>query len=136
MFHSLLHLSTPVRLHVICSHLVSMLIRHHILGTTSRVMSVTGVRETAFIYAVTSASLAHSVARACSQGSIFTCTCGVKTTSVSTQNDWKWGGCSDNAAFGHRFSRDFVDESERGRDLRYMMDHHNNEAGRLVSTEH
>ena len=46
--------------------------------------------------------------------------------------DWEWGGCSDNAQFGYKFSREFVDVIERGRDLRYMMNLHNNEAGRMV----
>ena len=36
----------------------------------------TGCRETAFIYAATSASLAHQVARACSEGTVYTCSCG------------------------------------------------------------
>lgn len=97
-----------------------------------------GTRETAFVYAITSAGVAHSVARACSEGSVFTCTCGrrmvdVTSLSMSTPRDWEWGGCSDNIEFGQRFSRDFVDMVERGRDLRYMMNLHNNEAGRIVS---
>jgi hypothetical protein len=46
--------------------------------------------------------------------------------------DWVWGGCSDNADFGYRFSRNFVDVLEKGRDLRHLMNLHNNEAGRLV----
>lgn len=32
------------------------------------------------------------------------------------------------------FSREFVDSSEKGRDLRYLTNLHNNEAGRLVGT--
>lgn len=32
------------------------------------------------------------------------------------------------------FSREFVDSSERGRDLRYLINLHNNEAGRMVRT--
>lgn len=35
-----------------------------------------GCRETGFIYAVTSAALTYSIARACSAGSIYTCSCG------------------------------------------------------------
>jgi wingless-type MMTV integration site family protein 1 len=34
-----------------------------------------GCRETAFIYAITSAAVTHSIARACSEGSIESCTC-------------------------------------------------------------
>nr|ALS19774.1 wnt1 [Novocrania anomala] len=94
-----------------------------------------GCRETAFIYSITSAAVSHAVARACAEGIIYTCTCDLKRHFPSGR-DWEWGGCSDNAQFGHKFSRDFVDVVEKGRDLRYMMNRHNNEAGRMhVSTE-
>jgi len=97
---------------------------------------VAGCRETAFIYALTSAALVHTIARACSEGSIYTCTCGRRTRRRTPDDrDWEWGGCSDNADFGHRFSRNFIDAVEKGRDLRYMMNLHNNEAGRLVSRQ-
>ncbi|KAL4217485.1 Protein Wnt-1 [Mactra antiquata] len=88
-----------------------------------------GCRETAFIYAITSAAVAHSVARACADGSIYTCTCNYNLRQPNGV-DWEWGGCSDNANFGKKFSRKFVDVAEKGRDFRYMMNLHNNEAGR------
>jgi hypothetical protein len=91
-----------------------------------------GNRETAFIYAITSAAVTHSIARACAEGSIYTCSCDYNLKQPSGK-DWEWGGCSDNAKYGHRFSRKFVDVLEKGRDFRYMMNLHNNEAGRLVS---
>ncbi|KAL3854686.1 hypothetical protein ACJMK2_013944 [Sinanodonta woodiana] len=92
-------------------------------------------RESAFIYALTSAAVAHSVARACAEGSIYTCTCDYNLKQPDGK-DWEWGGCSDNAKFGHKFSRKFVDVIEKGRDFRYMMNLHNNEAGRRhVTTE-
>ena len=76
--------------------------------------------------------MAHSVARACADGSIYTCTCNYNLRQPEG-NDWEWGGCSDNANFGKKFSRKFVDVIEKGRDFRYMMNLHNNEAGRRVS---
>ena len=91
-----------------------------------------GCRETAFIYAMTSAALGHSIAKACSEGGIYTCSCGQNTTSMQLQEEWQWGGCSDNAQFGQKFARDFVDLSEKERDLRCAINLHNNEAGRLV----
>ncbi|XP_050419344.1 protein Wnt-1 isoform X2 [Patella vulgata] len=94
-----------------------------------------GCRETSFIYAVTSAAVSHSVARACSEGSVHTCSCDYEHNKVPVGKDWEWSGCSDNARYGHRFSRRFVDVIEKGRDFRYMMNLHNNEAGRVhVST--
>nr|BAV17673.1 Wnt1 protein [Patiria pectinifera] len=91
----------------------------------------TACRETAFIYAITSAAVTHAVARSCSEGSVETCTCDYKYQRPS-EEDWEWGGCSDNIAFGHRFSQKFVDADEKGRDLRFMMNMHNNEVGRLT----
>lgn len=106
-----------------------------------------GCRETAFIYAITSAAVTHSIARACSEGSIESCTCDYSHQSRSPQTngmigqvagvrDWEWGGCSDNIGFGFKFSREFVDAGERGRSLREKMNLHNNEAGRFVSIRH
>ncbi|TMW54918.1 hypothetical protein DOY81_000151 [Sarcophaga bullata] len=100
-----------------------------------------GCRETGFIYAITSAAVTHSIARACSEGSIESCTCdyshqsrspqaNVQAGSVAGVRDWEWGGCSDNIGFGFKFSREFVDTGERGRNLREKMNLHNNEAGR------
>lgn len=104
---------------------------------------ISGCRETAFIYAITSAAVTHSIARACSEGSIESCTCDYSHHSrlpqpnsmgvVAGVRDWEWGGCSDNIGFGFKFSRDFVDTGERGRNLREKMNLHNNEAGRAVS---
>ncbi|KAM9343945.1 protein Wnt-1 [Pholidichthys leucotaenia] len=94
-----------------------------------------GCRETAFIFAITSAGVTHAVARSCSEGAIESCTCDYRRRGPGGP-DWHWGGCSDNVDFGRMFSRDFVDSSERGRDLRYLTNIHNNEAGRMtVSSE-
>ena len=92
---------------------------------------ISGCRETAFIYSITSAAVTHSVARACSEGSIETCTCDYRHRGP-TGDDWEWGGCSDNADFGYRFSRKFVDAEEKGQDLKCLVNLHNNQAGRMV----
>ncbi|KAM6982730.1 protein Wnt-1 [Tautogolabrus adspersus] len=94
-----------------------------------------GCRETAFVFAITSAGVTHAVARSCSEGAIESCTCDYRRRGPGGP-DWHWGGCSDNVDFGRMFSREFVDSSERGRDLRYLTNLHNNEAGRMtVSSE-
>lgn len=84
------------------------------------------------MYAVTSAGVAHAVSRACSEGAIDTCTCDYRQRGPPSGLDWQWGGCSDNVHFGYKFARAFVDAAERGRDLRFVINLHNNEAGRLV----
>lgn len=103
-----------------------------------------GCRETAFIYALTSAAVAYAVARACAEGSIESCTCDYshygRRPEIPEGEDngaiqWEWGGCSDNIGYGLKFSREFVDTGERGRTLREKMNLHNNEAGRMVSVE-
>ncbi|CAG7716557.1 unnamed protein product [Allacma fusca] len=95
-----------------------------------------GCRETAFLYAITSAAVTHAVVRACSEGAIESCTCDYRlhnkySRSMSSDQNWKWGSCSDNIEFGYKFSRDFVDAGEKIRDMRGTMNLHNNEAGRM-----
>ena len=41
-----------------------------------------------------------------------------------------------NTFFSITFAKQFVDAAERGRDLRFAINLHNNEAGRLVSTNY
>uniref|UniRef100_UPI00358E8906 proto-oncogene Wnt-1 n=1 Tax=Myxine glutinosa TaxID=7769 RepID=UPI00358E8906 len=91
-----------------------------------------GCREAAFIHALASAAVVHSVARACSDGTVASCTCDYRRRGRGGP-DWEWGGCSDNLPFGTRFSRDLsaLSGSARNtRDLRVLMDQHNEEAGR------
>lgn len=50
---------------------------------------------------------------------------------------FQWSGCSDNIAYGVAFSQSFVDVRERGKGAsssRALMNLHNNEAGRKVSS--
>ncbi|XP_066961531.1 protein Wnt-1-like [Macrobrachium rosenbergii] len=87
-------------------------------------------RETAFLYALTSAAVIHTVTRACTEGTIDSCNCDYRAKGPSGL-DWEWGGCSDNIEFGHKFSRLFVDAGENRRDPRFPVNLHNNEVGRL-----
>lgn len=95
-----------------------------------------GYRESAFSYAISAAGVAHSVARACGQGSLLACGCEPRSytrTRGGPRNRWKWGGCSHNLDFGIQFSTMFLDSRERGVDIQSKINLHNNEAGRLVS---
>ncbi|XP_064088505.1 protein Wnt-16-like isoform X2 [Macrobrachium nipponense] len=94
-----------------------------------------GSKETAFIYAVTSAGVVHAVTQACSSGNLTDCSCDMSKQGLSTPEGWKWGGCSDNLRFGIQFARQFVDAPEKERHKKFkrkrnLMNLHNNEAGR------
>lgn len=105
-----------------------------------------GSKETAFIYAVTSAGVVHAVTQACSSGNLTECSCDAEKQGQTTPEGWKWGGCSDNLHYGVQFARKFVDAPEKIKSqditikgkkawsVRMRMNLHNNEAGRQVVT--
>ncbi|WAR10005.1 WNT9A-like protein [Mya arenaria] len=75
-------------------------------------------KETSFLYAISSAGLVHTFARACSKGAIERCTCD-ESKSLKNKEAWLWGGCGDNIKFGLKFSRRFLRAGKRrGKDIR------------------
>jgi len=107
-----------------------------------------GTKESAFIYSLTNAAVAHSVSRACSQGNLTICSCAnLKAGRKKRQrrddveyeaSEWTWGGCSDNVNFGVKFSQKFIDEQPK--DLKNtsfgaesMAVLHNSKMGRKVN---
>ncbi|XP_065202949.1 protein Wnt-10a-like [Planococcus citri] len=118
----------------------------------SSVLLKKGFRESAFSYAIASAGVTHSVAKACSMGKLMACGCEPKTPFFLQRNArmtteqrlkrlsrtrWKWGGCSHNMDFGLQFSKSFLDDNEKNSvDMQSFIKLHNSEAGRLaVSTQ-
>ncbi|XP_030072695.1 protein Wnt-2 [Microcaecilia unicolor] len=115
--------------------------RHHRwnCNTLERDQSVFGKlilrssRESAFVYAISSAGVVFAITRACSQGEIRSCSCDPRREGSARDNkgSFDWGGCSDNIDYGIRFARAFVDAKEqKGKDARALMNLHNNKAGR------
>lgn len=56
-------------------------------------LSLVGSKETAFIYAVTSAGVVHAITQACSSGGLNECSCDLSKQGRATPEGWKWGGC-------------------------------------------
>ncbi|KAH0808793.1 hypothetical protein GEV33_013999 [Tenebrio molitor] len=92
---------------------------------------LSGSREAAFTYAISSAGVAYAVTSACARGNISACGCapGPKPREPAPSG-WKWGGCSVDINFGMRFARKFMDARELEGDERSLMNLHNNKAGR------
>ncbi|VDK27699.1 unnamed protein product [Gongylonema pulchrum] len=112
-----------------------------LLGRTLRA----GNRETAFIGAVASAAIVHAITKGCSAGNLTECGCdtqpgGQRYTDLDHsaaigREKFSWGGCSDNSKYGVHFAKQFLDRFEReqyekDRDIRHLMNLHNNFVGR------
>lgn len=79
--------------------------------------------------------MVYTLARACSQGELDSCSCDPtkKGSSWDEKGSFDWGGCSDHVEHAVRFSQTFVDAKDRKeRDARALMNLHNNRAGRKV----
>ncbi|XP_008195370.1 protein Wnt-1 [Tribolium castaneum] len=86
-------------------------------------------REAAYLSAVSAASVAFAVTRACSKGDLTDCSCDTRMRQKKSHK-WKWGGCSEDIKYGEKFSRDFLDSKEDDKTADGLMNLHNNEAGR------
>ncbi len=61
---------------------------------------ITGTREQAWVYALTSAALTRAVARGCSSGILKQCACG-SFPRHPPDGQFKWGGCGDDIKYGN-----------------------------------
>ena len=87
-------------------------------------------KETAYIHAVVSAGVVHTISRNCSQGGLPQCGCQA-LYGASGADNWEWGGCSDNLNFGEQISSKFLDldASKASVSAAHL---HNNQAGRVA----
>jgi len=91
-----------------------------------------GLRESSFIYALSSAALTYAITSACSEGKIIGCSCDETKKGQSTSDGHKWSGCSDNIAYGMGVAEIFLEPQIK---YRYRLTHlniHNYEAGRQI----
>ena len=92
-----------------------------------------GNREAAFLHAITTAGIVHTLTKNCTLGNIKDCQCRKMRAQNPHREDWTWSGCSENIKFGESISRKFVDDLEKGKGARTAMNLQNNEVGRRVS---
>ena len=89
-----------------------------------------GCKESAFLYAITSAGVAHSVTKACSSGMYSSCGCDRSLTGRPS-GDWEWRGCHSNVKFAGGLTKEFSSArvSKTGHVERKKMNRHNIRAG-------
>lgn len=81
---------------------------HHLL--TSELAQSIGNRESGFLHAVLAAGIVHSIATACSVGNLSDCACDkTRVGSIGKEENWKWGGCSNNIRHGMLFAKHLVE---------------------------
>lgn len=96
----------------------------------------TGTREAAFVYALSAATISHTIARACTSGDLRLCTCGPIPAEI-LEPGYRWGGCADNLHYGLIMGSKFADAPMKmkraGSHANKLMHLHNSEVGRQVS---
>lgn len=95
-------------------------------------------RETAFVHAIISAGIVHTITRNCSKGHFDKCHCDTRKSSKidaeeAVKGGFRWGGCSDDLTFGTEIAKSYLDEREIGHDSKAKVNLHNNNVGRMVS---
>ncbi|XP_066267035.1 protein Wnt-11b-like [Branchiostoma lanceolatum] len=93
-----------------------------------------GTKEAAYVHALSSAALVHTVARACAAGYLKACSCARKPGEKPDGN-YTWGGCGDNVKFGLEFGTGFADAPMMKRKRSHtqtLMNLHNSGAGRMA----
>ncbi|XP_004076689.1 protein Wnt-11 isoform X1 [Oryzias latipes] len=97
-----------------------------------------GTREAAFVYALSAATISHTIARACTSGDLRLCTCGPIPAEIP-EPGYRWGGCADNLHYGLMTGSKFSDAPMKmkrsGSHANKLMHLHNSEVGRQVLRE-
>jgi len=111
-------------------------------------------RETAFVFAITSAGIAYEVSKACFAGKLELCKCHANVGGIEGKDHaysykrsidetdqaqkeaqkryFQQNGCQDFSQYGYQIAKQFV-ERENSRDAKALVTRHNSKAGRLVS---
>jgi hypothetical protein len=96
-------------------------------------MSILGYRESAYLWALSSAGAAWGVATACAQGWLGDCDCDSEQHATAKKT-WEWGGCSYGVHYGIATSRRLLTKRaiSKQRSVLHTIERHNLKAGRLV----
>lgn len=99
-------------------------------------LSLSGTRESAFVYALSAAAISHTIARACTTGDLPGCSCG-PISGETPGPGYRWGGCADNLNYGLIMGSKFSDApmkmKKSGSQANKLMHLHNSEVGRQVT---
>ena len=106
------------------------------------ILYLSDTRESAYVHALFSASLAHSVAKACMDGKISGCSCAKKPAYLpegKSLHEVRFSSCTNFLPVGIRFAGRFADAGFRRkkRHLRLIssvLKHHNSKIGREVKS--
>ncbi|XP_028014110.2 protein Wnt-11 isoform X2 [Eptesicus fuscus] len=94
-----------------------------------------GTRESAFVYALSAATISHAIARACTSGDLPGCSCGPVPGEPPGPGN-RWGGCADNLSYGLLMGAKFSDApmkvKKTGSQANKLMRLHNSEVGRQM----
>ncbi|TKR96818.1 hypothetical protein L596_010782 [Steinernema carpocapsae] len=90
-----------------------------------------GYRESAYLWAMSSAGAAWGVATACAQGWLDECKCSGDET-VAGVNGWEWGGCNFGVQYGITTSRKLLTRHGLAKSPLKNLEKHNLKAGRIA----
>lgn len=65
------------------------------------------------MHAISAAGVLQAIGRSCRNGDISSCGCSTSKRPENLNKDWVWGGCGDNVEYGYKFTKTFVDITEK-----------------------
>ena len=95
----------------------------------------TANKEASYVWALSLATIAHTVAKACKDYGASLESCSCTEPNQPTEGSQIEFVCSDNFEFGLNFAEDFLTKGFHGIGRKQELDLHNIKAGRLVSTD-
>ncbi|XP_063843929.1 protein Wnt-9a-like [Scylla paramamosain] len=101
-----------------CQHLMLHERWNCSLGRSRRRIMKQAFPETAFLQALSAASVTQVVSRSCAQGHLTRCSCDntASATPADSRRAWRWGGCGDNVRYGQKLAeRFFIGKRKDGR---------------------